>query len=97
MRGDMLKKELGIHTFGDLLRHFPFRYVDKTKFHKIRDINSESNAVQLKGDFENRAKLALNPNLNQKLYQKRYSRRCRVVRSWLTGPSLALGELCRRG
>ncbi|MEM6964475.1 MAG: ATP-dependent DNA helicase RecG [Bacteroidota bacterium] len=48
-RGDMLKKELGIHTFGDLLRHFPFRYVDKTKFHKIRDINSESNAVQLKG------------------------------------------------
>lgn len=49
MRGDMLKKELGIHTFGDLLRHFPFRYVDKTKFHRIRDINSESNAVQLKG------------------------------------------------
>ena len=49
VKGDMLKKELGIHTFGDLLRHFPFRYVDKTKFHKIRDINNESNAVQLKG------------------------------------------------
>ena len=49
VKGDMLKKELGIHTFGDLLRSFPFRYVDKTKFHKIRDINNESNAVQLKG------------------------------------------------
>ncbi|HFC00398.1 MAG TPA: ATP-dependent DNA helicase RecG [Phaeodactylibacter sp.] len=49
VRGDMLKKELGIFTFGDLLRHFPFRYVDKTKFHKIRDINTESNAVQIKG------------------------------------------------
>ena len=49
VRGDMLKKELGIHTFGDLLRHFPFRYVDKTKFHRIRDIDSDSNAVQLKG------------------------------------------------
>jgi len=49
VKGDMLKKELGVHTFGDLLRHFPFRYVDKTKFHRIRDINSESSAVQLKG------------------------------------------------
>ena len=49
IKGDMLKKELGIHTFGDLLRSFPFRYVDKTKFHKIRDINNESSAVQLKG------------------------------------------------
>ena len=49
VKGDMLKKELGIHTFGDLLRSFPFRYVDKTKFHKIRDINNESNAVQIKG------------------------------------------------
>ena len=49
VKGDMLKKELGIFTFGDLLRHFPFRYVDKTKFHRIRDINSESNAVQIKG------------------------------------------------
>ena len=36
-KGDMLKKELGIFTFKDLLMHFPFRYVDKTKFHKIRD------------------------------------------------------------
>ena len=49
MKGNMLKKELGIHTFRDLLNHYPFRYVDKTKFHKIRDISSESNAVQLKG------------------------------------------------
>ena len=49
MKGNLLKKELGIFTFRDLLNHYPFRYVDKTKFHKIRDLNSESNAVQLKG------------------------------------------------
>ena len=49
MKGELLKKELGVRTFGDLLRHFPFRYVDKTKFHHIRDITEESNAVQLKG------------------------------------------------
>lgn len=49
MRGDMLKKELGIFTFRDLLFHFPFRYVDKTKFHRIRDLSTESDAVQLRG------------------------------------------------
>ncbi len=49
VKADMLKKELGIHTFGDLLTAYPFRYVDKTKFHKIRDLTQESGEVQLKG------------------------------------------------
>ena len=49
MRGDMLKKELGIFTFKDLLIHFPYRYVDKTKFHRIIDIRHDSDQVQLKG------------------------------------------------
>ena len=49
MRGDMLKKELGLFTFRDLMLHFPYRYVDKTQFHKIKDINSESDVVQLRG------------------------------------------------
>ncbi len=48
-KGDLLKKELGIFKFRDLLMHFPYRYVDKTQFHKIRDINSESDVVQLRG------------------------------------------------
>ncbi|MBS1655308.1 MAG: hypothetical protein JSU05_10720, partial [Bacteroidetes bacterium] len=29
-RGDLLKKELGIFTFRDLLEHFPYRHVDRT-------------------------------------------------------------------
>ena len=48
-KADMLKKELGIHTFGDLLTAYPYRYVDKTKFHQIRDLTEESGEVQLKG------------------------------------------------
>ncbi len=48
-RADLLKTELGIFTFGDLLLHYPFRYVDKTQFHKIRDITTEGATVQLKG------------------------------------------------
>ena len=48
-RGDLLKKELSIFTFRDLLMQFPFRYVDKTQFHKIRDISPDSEQVQLRG------------------------------------------------
>jgi len=40
-RGDMLKKELQIFTYYDLLSLYPFRYVDRSKFYKIKDINEE--------------------------------------------------------
>lgn len=48
-RADLLKKELNIFTFRDLLYHFPFRYVDKTKFIKIQDIDPETDSVLLRG------------------------------------------------
>ncbi len=48
-RADMLKKELGIFTFRDLILHFPFRYVDKTRFHRIRELHTDSDQVQLRG------------------------------------------------
>jgi ATP-dependent DNA helicase RecG len=46
-RAEMLKKELGIFTFEDLLRHFPFKYIDRTKFYKIKDINDDLPHVQV--------------------------------------------------
>ncbi len=48
-RADILKKELGIFTFEDLITQFPFRYVDKTQFHRIADIDEETENIQLKG------------------------------------------------
>lgn len=48
-RAELLQKELGIFTFGDLLVHYPTRYVDKTQFHQIRDLDPDSGAVQIKG------------------------------------------------
>ncbi len=45
----MLRKELDIHTFGDLLLYYPFRYVDRSKFYTIKEIDSESAWIQLKG------------------------------------------------
>ena len=49
IKGDMLKKELGIFTFRDLLFQFPYRYIDKTQFHKVKDLDEFSGSVQLKG------------------------------------------------
>lgn len=48
-RADTLKKELFIFTFGDLLVHYPFRYIDRTRFHTIRDLQTEGEQVQLRG------------------------------------------------
>lgn len=48
-RAQTLQSELGIFNFMHLLQHYPFRYVDKTKFHRIADIQSEGDYVQIRG------------------------------------------------
>ena len=48
-RADLLKKELRIFTYGDLLHHYPFRYIDKSIVHNITDLHSDMPFVQLKG------------------------------------------------
>ncbi|MCB0706556.1 MAG: ATP-dependent DNA helicase RecG [Saprospiraceae bacterium] len=48
-RAELLRSELGIRTFRDLLQQYPFRYVDRTVFHRIRDLTPESGEVQLRG------------------------------------------------
>lgn len=52
-RADLLKKELGIFTFGDLLNHFPFRHIDRTVFHKIGELNFRHEYVQVTGKIIN--------------------------------------------
>ncbi len=47
-RAGLLKKELNIHTFGDLLTCFPFRYVDRSRFLQIADIRDENAYIQIK-------------------------------------------------
>lgn len=49
VKADLLKKELGIFTCMDLLQSYPFRHIDKTKFHKINEINTADDFVQIKG------------------------------------------------
>ncbi|MBK7083368.1 MAG: ATP-dependent DNA helicase RecG [Flavobacteriales bacterium] len=49
LRGEVLRKELGIATFGDLLHHFPFRYVDRSRFQLVKEVNEDLPYVQLRG------------------------------------------------
>ncbi len=48
-RAEILKKELQVHTFGELIALFPFRYIDRSKFLAIREIRDDSGFVQLRG------------------------------------------------
>ena len=48
-RSKLFKKELKIFTYQDLLSFFPYRYVDKTKYHKIDEINNTKSEIQLIG------------------------------------------------
>ena len=48
-RAALLFSELGIKTCNDLLNFFPFRYIDKTQFYKIKDLKPNSSEVQIVG------------------------------------------------
>ncbi|WP_431293132.1 ATP-dependent DNA helicase RecG [Pedobacter sp. P26] len=48
-RADVLKKDLGLFTYRDMLAHYPFRYIDRTKYFKINQINPDSQYIQIIG------------------------------------------------
>ena len=52
LRGELLKKELSIYTFSDLVEHYPHRHIDKTQVHKIGSITPATEFVQVVGILE---------------------------------------------
>ncbi|MBK6986279.1 MAG: ATP-dependent DNA helicase RecG [Bacteroidetes bacterium] len=48
-RSEVLQKELFIFTYKDLITHYPFRYVDRTHFHSVREVIEDSAYYQLRG------------------------------------------------
>ncbi|MBK6549747.1 MAG: ATP-dependent DNA helicase RecG [Flavobacteriales bacterium] len=48
-RAELLRSELNVHTYIDLLQHFPFRYVDRSKFHRVAELHEEMPQAQLRG------------------------------------------------
>ncbi|MFZ9939843.1 MAG: OB-fold nucleic acid binding domain-containing protein, partial [Bacteroidia bacterium] len=48
-RAALLARELDIHTWEDVLYHFPFRYIDRRTFQKISEVHVQLGMVQLCG------------------------------------------------
>ena len=48
-KAEALKKELRIFSYQDLLEYFPFRYVDRSKFHRTSELQQVDGFAQLKG------------------------------------------------
>lgn len=48
-KADLLKKELKIFRYADLVQLYPYRYVDRSRFYRINEIGGTSTEVQVKG------------------------------------------------
>ena len=53
MRAELFKEELGIRRCFDLLNFFPYKYLDRSRFYKISEINTSDVYVQIHGVFKN--------------------------------------------
>lgn len=51
-RAELLNTEINVQTFGDLLYYFPYKYIDRTKFYTISEINDGMQYVQITGKIE---------------------------------------------
>lgn len=50
-RATLLKEELGLISWRDLLFYFPYRYIDRSKFYSVADLNKDLPYIQIKGSF----------------------------------------------
>jgi len=48
-RAEILNKETGIFTYRDLLYYFPYKYIDRTKFYKVAELDPDLPFIQVKG------------------------------------------------
>jgi ATP-dependent DNA helicase RecG len=56
-----LQKDFGIFTVADLLSHYPFRYVDKSKFYSTREVTEDTQYIQLKGQIHSIKSIGIGP------------------------------------
>ncbi len=57
-RAELFRKELGIHTYQDLINLFPNRYIDRTQFYKINDLERNNADVQIIGKLKSLKEVA---------------------------------------
>lgn len=56
-RAQLLGSEVGIRTIEDLLCYYPYKYLDRSRFYKVSEINSDASYIQMKGRLCNLRKV----------------------------------------
>ena len=51
-KAQLLKSEMGLKTFQDLLHFFPYRYIDRSQFHSVNNLPRNNSEIQLKGQIK---------------------------------------------
>lgn len=82
-KGDLLGKELNIHTYADLLQYYPFRHEDRTKFYSVRSLNEHLPSVQIKGQI--RSKQLAGTGRKQRLVVQFYDDTGSIELIWFAG------------
>ncbi|OGX82605.1 ATP-dependent DNA helicase RecG [Hymenobacter lapidarius] len=60
-RAQLLGKELGLFTYGDLIQRYPFRYLDRTQVYQVADLHDDLPYVQVKGMLRNKELIGEGP------------------------------------
>ncbi len=82
-RADLLKTELAIHTIEDLLAYYPYKYIDRSRFYFVQEINPDLAHIQVKGKLRNIKKTG--QGRNQRLSAMLYDSTGQVELIWFQG------------
>ena len=97
-RGELLRKELGIHKYADLVNFFPNRYIDRTRYYKINELENAVAEVQIIGKIINIKTIEFGKN-KKRLVASFIDDTGQIELNWFQGhkwvkESLKLNEVC---
>ena len=97
-RGALLRKELGIFKYGDLVNFFPNRYIDRTRYYKINELQNNIAEVQIIGKIINIKTVEFGRN-QKRLVATFVDETGQIDLNWFQGhkwikESLKLNEIC---
>ncbi len=97
-RGELLRKELGIFKYGDLINFFPNRYIDRTRYYKINELQNNVAEVQIIGKFIHIKTVEFGKN-QKRLVATFVDETGQIGLNWFQGikwikESLKLNEIC---
>ena len=90
-RATLLKTELSISSVEDLLSCYPYKYIDRSRFYQIKEINTDASYVQLRGKIANIQKVGV--GAKQRLSVIFYDETGKIELVWFKGIRYVLEKL----